>query len=80
MARDVTFQESIILDEMLAQYDVFEVASEKLGSGDELYYDLSNKATANVMLLLGCIKKFRMEPQSTPVEDCCGAMADKEAK
>ena len=78
MARDVNRYESIILDEMLAQYDVFEAACEKLDSGDEFYYNASNTAMANVMLLLGCIKKFRMGPQPTPVEDGCGAMVKGE--
>lgn len=78
MARDVTFQESILLDEMLAQYDVFEAACGK--TEDEFYIAASNTAMASVMLLLGCIKKFRMGPQPTPVEDGCGAMVDKGAK
>lgn len=71
--------ESVMLDEMLEEYDVFEKSCMGVTSGDKetatMAVNATNTAMANVMRLLKCVKRFREPPKELPVEDGCGVMA-----
>ena len=70
MARDVTFHESVLLGKMV---DYGRMLRKVRGNDEreDIIIDL-------ILLLLDCIVDFRDGPQSTPVEDGCGAMVVKE--